>query len=157
VHKDLIRSLELAEHPEGGYFREVFRSPNEVTASGDRIRSALSTIYYLLPAGDCSRWHILDTDEIWHFYAGAPLELFFAEPEGLDLTQARLGPLGEGCDLVQVVPARHWMAARSTGDYTLVGCTMGPGFDVSDFRMLRDDPESATRFREAHRDLASLI
>ena len=81
---ELIRSLDLAEHPEGGYFREVFRSSREVLATDDQgKRNALTTIYFLLVAGNHSDWHVVASDEVWHYYEGAPLELFIVEPERL--------------------------------------------------------------------------
>jgi predicted cupin superfamily sugar epimerase len=156
--RDLIQSLGLIRHPEGGYFREVYRSPREVTAVQDgRRRSALTTIHYLLPEGDHSRWHVLGSDELWHHLEGDPLELFLVEPERLSLQRILLGPADEGETRVQDVPAGHWQAARSTGAYTLVGCTMGPGFDPADHRFLGDDPEAAGRFRREHPDLTGMI
>jgi predicted cupin superfamily sugar epimerase len=155
---ELIRSLDLAEHPEGGFFREAFRSSRRVVDPEDRReRDALTTIYYLLPKDHHSRWHVLGSDEIWHFYEGAPLELLIAEPERLALSRTVLGPATDGRRPVHGVPAGHWQAARSTGDYTLVGCSMGPGFDFANFKLLKDDADTARRFRETLPDVAGLI
>lgn len=155
---ELIRSLGLTGHPEGGYYREIYRSTREVTSVLDgKRRSALTTIYYLLPAGEHSRWHALGSDEVWHFLEGDPLELLVVEPEFLGLERIRLGPSGGREVRVHEIPAGHWQAARSTGAYTLVGCTVGPGFDFADHWFLGDDPETARRFREELPDLAGLM
>ena len=154
----LIRSLGLAEHPEGGYYREVFRSPREVTpGDGRERRSALTTIHFLLPAGTHSRWHVVRSDEAWHHAEGAPLELLVVEPDGPALRRIELGPATDGREPVHGVPAGHWQAARSTGTYTLVGCTVGPGFDFSDFALLDDDTEASDRLRAAFPELATMI
>jgi len=155
---ELIQSLNLATHPEGGYFREVFRSSRQVVAREDqRERQALTTIYYLLPAGDHSGWHLVASDEAWHYYEGASLEIFTVDPDRMDLQRVVVGPAGDEQKPVHVVPAGHWQASRSTGDYTLVGCTVGPGFDFADFRMLKDDPEMVRRFEQALPDAVDLI
>ncbi len=129
--EDIIRALHLAPHPEGGYYRETFRDPR-----GDAKGRAVSTaIYYLLPAGQSSAWHRVDAAEIWHFYAGAPLELSICEAGGAP-QRLRLGPdivAGERPQFV--VPAGVWQAARSLGAYTLVGCTVAPGFEFSGFEL----------------------
>ncbi len=155
---DLIRSLDLAEHPEGGYFREVFRSSREVLANDDQgKRSALTTIYFLVLADEHSRWHVVRSDEVWHYYEGAPLELLVVEPDRLELRRCVLGSASDSQRPVHVVRAGHWQAARSTGAYTLVGCSVGPGFDFADFTLLRDDPEMESRLRLAFPDVGALI
>lgn len=151
---ELIRTLGMTAHPEGGYFREVFRSGETVRASHDRERSALTTIYFLLTAGAHSAWHRVRSDEAWHHYEGAPLELLVIDPGLTTLKRQLLGPVDENCAPVRVVPVECWQAARTTGDYTLVGCTVGPGFDFADFTMLRDAPEGAERLRH---DLPEVI
>lgn len=91
------------------------------------------------------------SDEVWHFYDGAPLELVWWEPDGDWTEGVHLGPVGStpAAAPVAVVPAGWWQAARTTGDFTLVGCTVGPGFDYADFALMRDDPavEAALRSR----------
>jgi predicted cupin superfamily sugar epimerase len=141
---ELIATLGLAPHPEGGYFREIWRAGLGVEP-GDRrgARSALTTIYFLLSAGAVSRWHRVRSDEVWHHYEGAPLELVLVRKEGQQLARVRLGPLSDGQAPVHCVPADTWQAARSLGAYTLVGCTVGPGFDFADFELLRDRPDLA--------------
>jgi uncharacterized protein len=122
----LIELLDLKPHPEGGYFRETFRDANPGRAHS-------TAIYFLLKAGEESRWHRVDAAEVWHFYRGAPLELCIGK-------QAYV--LGSDTDAAQapqiVVPAGAWQAARSLGDYTLVGCTVAPGFEFDHFEMAPD-------------------
>jgi uncharacterized protein len=122
----LIELLDLKPHPEGGYFRETFRDSNPGRAHS-------TAIYFLLKAGEESRWHRVDAAEVWHFYRGAPLELCIGR-------QAYV--LGSDIDAAQapqiVVPAGAWQAARSLGDYTLVGCTVAPGFEFDHFEMAPD-------------------
>ena len=132
----LIETLGLSPHPEGGYYGELYRSPATVHPDDGRgPRSALTTIYFLLPQGSVSRWHRVQSDEVWHYYEGAPLDLWMASPEGDQVDHYRLGPLDKAQRPVWTVPAGHWQAARSTGSYTLVGCTVGPGFDFRDFAL----------------------
>jgi len=126
---DVIRLLDLKPHPEGGFFRETFRDIGE--AGG---RSRATAIYYLLRAGEISRWHRIDAAEIWHWYAGDPLELKVREASGLK--SWLLGPrLTEGQIPQAVVPLRCWQSARSLGAYSLVGCTVAPGFEFSGFEL----------------------
>lgn len=136
---ELISDLALAPHPEGGHFREVFRSGEQVTpADGRGERSALTTIYFLLTAAEKSVWHRVQSDETWHHYEGAVLELWTAAADFSTIQCQRLGPLAAEVAPVRVVPGGCWQAARPAGEYTLVGCTVGPGFDFADFLLLRD-------------------
>ncbi len=131
---DLIRMLALEPHPEGGHFRETFRDPRLVDG-----RAASTAIYYLLAAGETSEWHRVDAAETWHFYAGAPMAITVS-PDGHDASAHRLGPdlrAGERPQLV--VPAGHWQTATSLGAWTLVGCTVAPGFDFAGFDMAPPD------------------
>lgn len=145
---ELITVLELSPHPEGGYFREIHRSASSVDPRDGRAeRSALTTIYFLLVSGEVSRWHRVASDEAWHFLEGDPLALHEAD-SGLDGVVTRiLGRCGDGAEPLHVVIAGSWQAARSTGDYTLVGCTVGPGFDFDDFEMLHDVADEAEALR----------
>lgn len=156
---ELIASLDLRPHPEGGYYAEVFRSSAHVTpADGRGARTALTTIYFLLTAGAASRWHQVDSDEVWHFYEGDPLELLELDARAESLTKHRLGPVDEGVRRpTHTIPAGAWQAARSLGAYTLVGCTVGPGFDFADFRLLADHAELAARVRERWPELDALV
>jgi predicted cupin superfamily sugar epimerase len=141
---ELIRDLQLVPHPEGGYYREIWRGRLEVEpVDGRGGRAALTSIYFLLPAGAVSRWHRVRSDELWHHYEGAPLELLLVPPGEPRLERLRLGPLGPEQEPVRCVPARWWQAARSLGPYTLVGCTVGPGFEFSDFELLSDQDRTA--------------
>ena len=154
----LITSLSLTPHPEGGYFREVYRSAVRVqTARGRGERAALTTIYFLLAEGQVSRWHRVASDEVWHYYEGAALELFAAD-EGFEaVTRHIVGAAGDSAFPVHVIPAGQWQAARSTGAYTLVGCTVAPGFEFADFEMLDPLSRDAQTIRRAHPDAARFI
>lgn len=148
----LLAELALVPHPEGGYYREVYRSVSEVRLKDARPnRDALTTIYFLLTAGQRSRWHRVLSDEVWHFYEGDPLELFWLDTDKDERKQTRLGPVQPGVEQrpVQVVPGGCWQAARSTGAYTLVGCTVAPGFDFADFSLLADGSEEAAKIRRS--------
>ena len=126
---EVVRLLDLAPHPEGGFYRETFRD-QAVGAAG---RAASTAIYYLLAAGDVSEWHRVDAAEAWHFYAGAPLVLTVS-PNGHDAEARHLGPaLAAGQRPQIVVPAGWWQTATSLGAWTLVGCTVAPGFNFSGF------------------------
>ncbi|MFT3810838.1 MAG: cupin domain-containing protein [Micropepsaceae bacterium] len=130
---EVIALLDLKPHPEGGYFRETFRDAPE---GG---RGASTAIYYLLKAGEVSHWHRVDAAEIWHWHAGAPLVLTVS-PNGHDAEARHLGPeLRTGQRPQLVVPGGHWQTATSLGAWTLVGCTVAPGFDFSGFEMAPPD------------------
>ncbi len=128
----LIGLLGLAPHPEGGHYRETYRDRQNL-ASG---RAASTAIYYLLRRGERSHWHRVDAAEMWHWYAGAPLRLSIAAATGGVRTDHRLGVDFAADERPQiVVPAGDWQSAESTGDYTLVGCTVAPAFEFSGFEM----------------------
>jgi len=154
----LIEALALRPHPEGGHFNEVHRSMSPVQPfDGRPERPALTVIYFLLVAGETSRWHRVSSDEVWHYHEGDPLELWSA-PEGFDDVSRRLlGHVSDEMRPSHVVPATHWQAARSTGSYTLVACTVGPGFDFADFEMLDARPASAETLRRRHPALAEML
>jgi hypothetical protein len=126
---DLIRLLDLRPHPEGGHYRETWRGPD---IGG---RASGTAILFLLAAGERSHWHRVDADEIWLFHAGAPLVLRLSG-DGAVAQAATLGPDVAGGQKVQaVVPAGWWQAAETTGDYTLVSCTVSPGFRFEGFEL----------------------
>ena len=156
---ELISLLDLQPHPEGGFYKEVFRSSAQVSpADGRGTRSALTTIYFLLVEGTASRWHMVTSDEVWHHYEGGPLELLELSASGDTLDRHRLGMIGSDNQApVQTIPAGAWQAARPLADYVLVGCTVGPGFDFADFHMLADDAERAATVRTAWPEMAHLI
>lgn len=154
----LIERLDLVPHPEGGYYRQAYRSASVVQPHDERsLRAALTTIYFLLPGDDVSRWHRVVSDEVWHFYEGAPLELFAADSSFARIERLMLGPVGPESSPVRVVEAHAWQAARSTGAFTLVGCTVAPGFEFADFALLRDDAIRAEQVRAQYPDLSDLI
>ena len=127
--EDVIQALRLTPHPEGGYFRETFRDTQCFGA-----RCASTAIYYLLAAGQRSHWHRVDAAEIWHWYAGAPLLLSIKLPE--TLSAHVLGPdLFNGEEPQIVVPPQAWQSAEAQGSWTLVGCTVAPGFEFSKFEV----------------------
>ena len=131
---EIIRLLDLRPHPEGGHYRETFRDPRQ-DAGG---RSLSTAIYFLLAAGERSRWHRIDAVEIWHWHAGAALSLEIADNDGI--ATMRLGrDLAAGERPQAVVPAGAWQAAESLGAWTLVGCTVAPGFDFRSFEMAPKD------------------
>jgi hypothetical protein len=156
---ELIATLELRPHPEGGFYREVHRSASQVApADGRGARAALTTIYFLLTDGTASRWHRVASDEVWHLYEGGPLELLQLDGEARHLARHRLGPIGDDdASPVRTIAAGAWQAARPLGDYVLVGCTVGPGFDFADFSMLADDPALALIVRRAWPEVAVFI
>jgi len=127
---EVIARLDLKPHPEGGHFRETFRD-SRCDAAG---RSFSTAILFLLARGERSHWHRIDAVEVWHHYAGAPLLLEIADDAGH--RAVALGPgLAAGETPQAIVPPHAWQAAVSTGDWTLVGCTVAPGFDFKTFEL----------------------
>ncbi len=127
----IIELLNLEPHPEGGHFIETFR---DATASGGRAAS--TAIYFLLMRGEQSSWHRIDAAEVWHYYAGAPLELEVADTDQGPVRRLRLGiDLLAGERPQAVVPRGAWQAAKSLGDWTLAGCTVAPGFAFTGFEL----------------------
>jgi uncharacterized protein len=127
---DIIRLLDLKPHPEGGQFRETFRDARAIEGG----RAASTAIYFLLARGERSHWHRVDAVEVWHYYAGAPLKLSVVD--GTSERIFRLGADIHADEIPQItVPARAWQAAESLGDWTLVGCTVAPGFEFAGFEL----------------------
>ena len=127
---DIIRLLDLKPHPEGGHYRETFRD-ERLDANG---RATSTAIYFLLAQGEKSHWHRVDAVETWHWYAGASLNLSIAN--GGARRTILLGPdLSAGQIPQAIVPTGHWQAAETPGDWTLVGCTVAPGFEFSGFEL----------------------
>jgi hypothetical protein len=153
--RDWIDRLHLAPHPEGGWYREVYRSA-ALTQSAGSARGAVTTIYYLLERGQSSRWHAVDADEIWHFYAGEPLDLARYSPVDRKLATTRLAHEPPGVS-VAVVSADEWQAARTLGSYSLVGCTVAPAFEFAGFRFVADLPEHEHHFVGAMRSWRDLL
>jgi len=132
---DIIARLELRPHPEGGHYRETFRD----AGSDAQGRSRSTAIYYLLRRGERSHWHRIDAVEVWHYYSGAALTLQIAN-EGCGPHTIKLGPdVAAGERPQAIVPIDAWQSAESTGDWTLVGCTVAPGFEFAKFEMAPKD------------------
>lgn len=130
---DITRLLDLTPHPEGGHFRETFRDP--ATMNGRAVSTA---IYFLLKRGERSHWHRVDAAEAWHFHAGAPLTLSIHD-NGATRDVILGSDLAAGERPQAVVPAQAWQAAESLGDWTLVGCTVAPGFQFDNFELAPPD------------------
>jgi uncharacterized protein len=129
--EEIIRHFGMKPHPEGGHYVQTFQAPGPQQEGGGR--SSGTAIYFLLRAGERSHWHKVDADEIWHHYAGAPLELSMSD-DGHAVRHLRLGTdFGVGEQPQAVVPRHVWQAARSLGAWTLVGCTVSPAFEFSGF------------------------
>jgi hypothetical protein len=153
-----IRSLVLAPHPEGGHYREIFRSAVAVApADGRGERRGLTAIHFLLAAGDFSRWHRLHSDEVWvHLEGdGIRLRLFGAAPPAL--REVTLGDPAAGGVALQVIPAGTWQTAEPLGAYGLVACLVAPGFEFRDEAYLDGDAEARRVLRERWPELAGFI
>ncbi len=154
----LITELGLESHPEGGFFREQCRTRRRVRdLDTGRERAACTSIYYLLPRGAVSRFHRVESDELWHFYEGDPLELLVATDggDGVHVERKLLGQYESGTvSPFAEVPHGCRQAARPTGEYALVGCTVAPGFEFEDFSLLGTDEE---RLRAALKEFGDLL
>ena len=136
----IIRHLRLEQHPEGGWFRETLRDFGRDTRV-DGARAHSTAIYFLLRQGESSHWHRVDAVETWHFYRGAPLRLSIAEGNTAPVHHILGNDLEAAHHPQLVVPAGAWQAARTLGPYTLVGCTVAPGFEFSTFELAPPDFE----------------
>jgi uncharacterized protein len=138
---ELIELLGLQPHPEGGWFRETFRSAARVRPDDGRpARAALTVIDFLLTRGQHSAWHVVASDECWQFVEGQPLQLLTFDATDGTKRALELGPINDHRRSTAVVSAGVWQAARPLGEYVLVQCSVGPGFDFADFQLLRDHP-----------------
>lgn len=154
----MIRLLQLEPHPEGGYFRETYRSGESIDVQGlpERYtaeRSISTAIFFLLDAHSFSAFHRLRSDEIWHYYLGDPLEVKWINPDG-SLTEIRMGhQFGRGERLQVMIPAGCWFTAALVpgGKWALIGCTVAPGFDFQDFELA--DRESLVAANPQHESL----
>ena len=127
---DVIAQLGLKPHPEGGHYRETFRD----FSCDENRRSRSTAIYFLLSRGERSHWHRIDAVEVWHYYAGDALTLQIADDDGM--RNIKLGADIAAGEVPQaIVPAHAWQAATSIGDWTLVGCTVAPGFEFANFEL----------------------
>jgi predicted cupin superfamily sugar epimerase len=160
--EELIRRFGLEPHPEGGYYSETYRADKFVRRDGapdsDGTRAASTAIYFLLAEGAYSAWHRIRSDELWHFYAGSPIEIHSIDERGV-LSTRKLGHALEhpGTVFQAVVPAGHWFAARccDPSTYALVGCTVAPGFEFSEFE-IADTDKLAAQF-PLHRPILELF
>jgi len=131
--RELIDSLRLVPHPEGGFYRQIYKSPMTVTR-GATTRAALTIIHFLLPAGEISRWHRVASDEVWTHLRGGALRLFRVDGSAVVIDES---------SPIHVVAAGQWQAAEPLGDYALVACFVAPGFEFEDFEMMADDAAAA--------------
>lgn len=151
----LIHTLGLVAHPEGGWYREVFRSLVQVLPGDDRpSRSALTSIDFLLKRGQHSAWHRVRSDEAWHLLEGGPLCLWLLPPGSGCLQRVELSAAGSRRHFV---PADCWQAAEPLGAYAYVGATVGPGFEFADFSFGRDDPALRLMLQQHAPDLQRLL
>ena len=132
---EIIKQFKLLPHPEGGWFREILRSENYVTRKDGQNRNNITGIYYMLRKNEISTWHRVNSaDEIWIYLKGAPLNLWCLDDDIIKLRKFRL----DSNNPIEMIPSGYWQAAKSIGLFTLASCCVGPGFDFSDFQMLRN-------------------
>jgi predicted cupin superfamily sugar epimerase len=155
----LRKALLLQPHPEGGHFRELFRSAHAVQPQDGRpSRSALTSIDFLLEAGQFSAWHRVASDEVWHLLEGGPLRLWLLPPDLSRIDQVDLAPVDTaGHAPRHVVPANWWQAAEPLGALAYVGATVGPGFEFADFSFGRDDAALCEALRQHADGLGRLL
>ena len=154
----LALDLGLEPHPEGGRYRQLHRSGSVVHVPSRGVeRAALTSILFLLAKGEASRWHRVHSDEVWHFHEGDPLELLVVDVGFAGATRHVLGRASEGNEPLAVVPAGAWQAARPLGEFALVACDVGPGFDFADFVLLAELQDDSARLRERLPSLAELL
>jgi predicted cupin superfamily sugar epimerase len=162
---ELIARLQLLPHPEGGWYREVFRAASQVAPQDGRgLRSALTSIHFLLQTGGHSRWHRVLSDEVWIHLEGAALDLWSWDSTTNTMAHNRLGAVGDtGCEPQHAIPAGIWQAARphsgaaAQAGYALATCLVGPGFDFADFSLMAPDGPEARLIRRGWPELADLI
>lgn len=149
---ELIEKMQLERHPEGGAFKETYRSGIESEFLGfEGKRSTSTAIYFLIGGDDISAFHRIKSDEMWHFYKGSPITIVEITPKG-ELIKTQVG---NDLNFQYIVKAGHWFASFSSGEYSLVGCTVSPGFDFNDFEMANRQ-ELISKFPE-HRDIITKL
>ena len=153
---ELIATLRLQPHPEGGHYREVFRSEQQVATADGRTRSALTSIDFLLASGQFSAWHRVASDEAWHLLEGGSLRLWLMPPACDRVEAVVLTPVGANGTPRHTVPAGWWQAAEPLDAYAYVAATVGPGFDFADFSFLRADDAAAAALRRIDATLMRL-
>tara|TARA_Y100000991_G_scaffold174729_1_gene136642 strand:+ start:754 stop:1215 length:462 start_codon:yes stop_codon:yes gene_type:complete len=134
----IIKQLKLLPHPEGGWFREILRSKSYLIRKDGEKRNNITAIYYMLCKNEISTWHRVNSaDEIWTYLKGSPLDLWRLDDGNKELRKLRI----DSNNPIEMVPSGYWQAAKTSGTYTLASCCVGPGFDFTDFEMLRNlDP-----------------
>ena len=135
---EIINQFKLLPHPEGGWFREIFRSKSFVTRRDGEKRNNITGIYYMLCKNEISTWHRVNSaDELWIYIKGSPLNLWCLDHDNKELRKLRI----DSNNPIEMIPSGYWQAAKSLGEFTLASCCVGPGFDFSDFEILRNlDP-----------------
>lgn len=133
--KKIIERLNLTSHPEGGFYREIYRSEEDIKRVDGESRNAGTAIYFLLPTEVCTNWHRVASDELWHFYEGDKLVLEIIDADGNFRELSLCDSLAADCSYQQLVPQNCWQRAYSKGAFSLVGCTVCPGFEFEDFEM----------------------
>ena len=151
-----LRELGLAPHPEGGAYREVHRSSITVADGTGAQRSALTHIYYLLGANEFSRWHRIPQDELWNLYRGGPIELLWIALDWSRI-ERRILAAEPGGEPSAVVPGGCWQSASASGDWSLTGCTVAPGFEFADLEFLGDDPGARLELERRFPEWASRV
>ena len=132
---EIIKQYKLLPHPEGGWFREILRSESYVTRKDGEKRNNITGIYYMLRKNEISSWHRVNSaDEIWIFLKGSPLNLWTLDEGNKELRKLRI----DSNNPIEMIPSGYWQAATSSGAFTLTSCCVGPGFDFSDFELLRN-------------------
>lgn len=145
---ELIRTLKLEPHPEGGHYRRVYEATKQVEVNGV-LRPLLTSIQFLLTAGAGSRWHRVDAAEVWDWQEGSAVELLMYDANARTLSRAQLDTSARGGQLLQVVPAGIWQSARTHGDFSLVNCSVSPGFVWSALEMLDEGSSIGRELRAA--------
>lgn len=153
----LIDLLKLTPHPEGGHYREIFRSEAGIKPDDDRPRrSALTSIDFVLQAAEFSAWHRVGSDEAWHLLEGGPLRLWCLPPALDRIDVIHMAPVGVTSTPRHIVPAGWWQAAEPVGEFAYVGATVGPGFEFDDFSFARDDSRVVAAIARLQPDLLRL-
>lgn len=150
-----MKPINLIEHPEGGSFREIFRSTDQIRTKDDRVRSALTHIYFSLKPGELSRFHRIASDEIWNLYQGTGLKLYTWE--GTESSPRCVTLSADKNQYCYVVKGWTWQAAEPLDGGVLLGCSVAPGFEFSDFCLLEENSEDAQRLLSVAPDMNRFI
>ena len=150
-----MKPIDLVEHPEGGRFREVFRSARTITTYKGDSRSAITHIYFLLKPGEVSKFHRVASDEVWNFYQGTGINLYLWD--GSDKPPECITLSAESNNFCHVVPADIWQAAEPISDTALAGCSVAPGFEFSDFSLIEEESEETIKLISLNIDMKRFI